>query len=228
MYVGRVMHKDLITVTPGTPIARVRKLMDEKRINHLLVTSEDGKLVGILSDRDVRQSWASPATSLSTHELNYLLGQLTVDMIMIKKLITVSPDTTVERAAHVMQENRINALPVMEDGGLVGIITSTDVMGLLLEAIGIDRGDSRRFVVLVDHDRVGFVAEMTQILKEEDISIRSFFSWPDKEYPGVYHLVLRVKAEYGNRAVEALRARGFRVLTEYVADIGPLLPDPAA
>jgi acetoin utilization protein AcuB len=90
MYVGRIMRKHLVTVPPDTNLKKAKDIIQEKRINHLLVVKEDGNLVGIVSDRDVRQSWASPATALSVHELNYLLNQLTVEMIMVKKIITIS------------------------------------------------------------------------------------------------------------------------------------------
>ncbi len=223
MYVGRVMHTDLVTVAPDTSVAEARDILVERSIDHLLVVDQKGHLKGIISDRDIKQSWASPATSLSVHELNYLLNRLTVDMVMIKKIISISPDTTIERAALLMQESRIRALPVKDGEKLVGIITTTDVLGVLLSAIGIDQS-SRRFEVLVPGDRVGFVSGITGILKDEQVNILSLFAWPNKAYPGVYHLVMRVPAADGDRAVSALSAGGFKVMTEYVPDIAPFLP----
>ena len=222
MHVGRIMHKDLVTITPDTSLVKARDLIAEKLIEHLLVVNKDGKLVGIVSDRDLKQTWASPATTLSAHELNYLLKQLDVETMMVTKIITISPGTTIERAARIMQEDRISALPVMDKEKLVGIITTTDVMGVLLDAIGID-GESTRFVVLIE-DRIGMVAEVSRILKEEQINIRSFVTWPEKEYPGVYQLVLRVGAKDGEKAISALTGAGFKVLTEYVEDLRPYLP----
>ena len=110
----------------------------------------------------------------------------------------------------------------MENEELVGIITTTDVMGVLLDAIGID-GESARFVVLVE-DRVGMIAEVSRILKEEQINIRSLVSWPEKTYPGIYQIVLRVSAANGEKAISALTRAGFKVLTEYVDDLSPYLP----
>jgi acetoin utilization protein AcuB len=187
-----------------------------------LVVNKKGDLVGIVSDRDVRQSSASPATALSVHELNYLLTQLTVEHIMVKKIITISPGTTIERAAKIMQDNRINSLPVIEGEKLVGIITSTDVMGVLLRAIGFGEG-SARFAVLVE-DRIGIVAEVSRILKEKKINIRSFVTWPEKEYPGIFQLVIRVGLDDKDRAISALNEGGFKVLSEYVHDLTPYLP----
>lgn len=222
MYVGRIMHTDLVTVTPDTTLVQARDIIAEKQIKHLLVVDKNEELIGIISDRDLKQSWASPATALSAHELNYLLVKLTVEMIMIKKIITIPPGTTVERAAQIMQENRISALPVVDDKKLVGIITTTDVMEVLLVGIGFDR-ESARFSVIVG-DRVGVVAEVTHILKESQVNIRSLFTWPDKKHPGIYQLVMRVAAEDKDRAITAIKEGGFNVLMEYTEDITPLLP----
>lgn len=222
MYVDNVMHTDLVTVAPDLSFVRAAKLTKEKGIDHLLVVDAQGTLLGIVSDRDLKQSWASPATSLSAHELNYLLDQLTVEMIMAKKLITVSPDTTIERAAQTMRENRINALPVMKEDKLVGLITSRDVMDILLDAIGIGT-DSYRFTILAK-DRIGFVAEVARLLNEADISIRSIMAWPEKAHPGTYQIVMRVGADVGERAVQVLRDGGFKVFTEHTEDLTPYLP----
>lgn len=222
MYVDRVMHTDLVTISPDTPVAEARDILVQKGIDHLLVVDGGGHLKGIISDRDIKQSWASPATSLSVHELNYLLSRLTVEMVMIRKIISISPDTTIERAALLMQTNRIRALPVQDGEKLVGIVTTTDVMEVLLSAIGIDQ-DSRRLVVLVERDRVGVVAGITQILKENHVNIVSLFAWPDPEYPGVHHLVMRVPGQDGDRAVSALEAGGYRVMTGYAPDLAPYL-----
>ncbi|MDH3345488.1 MAG: CBS and ACT domain-containing protein [Desulfobacteraceae bacterium] len=223
MYVGRIMHTYLVTVPPDTNLLKAKEIIDKKRINHLLVVDKNQGLIGIVSDRDVKQSWASPATALSVHELNYLLAQLTVESIMAKKIISISPGTTIERAAYIMQKNRINALPVIESEKLVGIITSTDVMEVLLRSIGFDDEESARFSVLVE-DRIGIVAEVSIILKEQQINIRSLVTWPEKEYPGVYQLVMRVGLEDKDRAISALSDSGFKVLSEYVHDLTPYLP----
>jgi len=223
MYVGRIMNTYLMTIPPDTSLQKAKEIIDEKRINHLLVVDKNGDLIGIVSDRDIKQTSASPATTLSVHELNYLLTQLTAEQIMSKKIITISPGTTIERAALIMQKNRINALPVIEDEKLVGIITSSDVMRVLLRAIGFGEG-SARFIVLVE-DRVGVIAEVSRILKDQGISILSLVTWPEKDYPGIYQLVMRVSAKDKDNAVSALRDQGFKVLTEYVRDLTPYLPD---
>lgn len=222
MHVGRVMQTNLVTVPPDTSLLKAQKLIDEKKIAHLLVVDRNKKLLGLVSDRDLKRSWASSATTLSKHELNYLLNQLTLEAIMAKRIIAVSPGTTIERAAHFMQENRISALPVMDQNELVGIITTTDVMRVLLQAIGIDK-DSARFSVLVQ-DRKGVIADISKLLDSNQINIRSLVTWPDQDYSGIYQLVLRVAAKDGERAIETLTAGGFKVLTDYQQDLSPYLP----
>ncbi len=222
MYVGRIMHTELITVSPTTSLEDASILVKKKKIDHLPVINSQGKLVGILSDRDLKQYWASPATSLSNHELNYLLQQVIVEMIMITPVITITPNTTIERAALIMQENDINALPVMENDELVGIITSTDVMGVLLSAIGIS-DDSVRLGVMVK-DSIGTLAKLAELLSKEQINIQSLFSWPEKDFSGVYQLVMRIPKGDGQKAIDALKANGYKVIESYVKDITPYLP----
>lgn len=224
MYIGQIMHTNLVTVSPETTLVEAREVIEKNRIEHLLVVDKKGHLIGIVSDRDLKQNWASPATTLSVHELNYLLQKVEVRMIMVKTLKTVAPDTTIERAASIMQTESISSLPVMAGEQLVGIVTSTDVMAVLLQAIGMNE-ESLRLGVLVD-DQIGRLAEVTAILKEARINIQSFFCWPVPEYPDISHLVIRVARAEGDEAIAALSARGFKVLTRYEQDLRPFLPAP--
>jgi acetoin utilization protein AcuB len=121
-----------------------------------------------------------------------------------------------------MNQHNINALPVLEDDELVGIITSRDVMGVLLEAVGIEK-DSSRLTVLVK-DRIGVIADISRILRAEEINIRSLFTWPEKTHPGVYYLVVRVPAGDGDKAAVCLAKDGFKVLTAYTQDLDPYQP----
>lgn len=223
MYIDRIMHTDLITVSPKTTLVQARDLIEKKQIDHLLVVDDKKKLVGIVSDRDLKQNWASPATSLSTHELNYLLQKVLVSMIMIKTVVTVPTSTTIERAALVMQQHRISALPVMEEGELVGIITSSDVMAVLLQAIGIS-DDSVRLSFYV-RDSMGKLAEVADTLKSEGINIQSIFCWPESQYQGITQMVIRVANQDGGKATAALNAKGFKVKNRYEKDITPFLPE---
>ena len=106
-----------------------RQRMGEERIRHLVVV-EDGLVVGIVTDRDIRLNMPSPATSLSVWEINSLLGRLTVADVMSRSVIVVDSNRPVAEAARIMIDQKIGALPVMDDGGLTGIITESDFVRL--------------------------------------------------------------------------------------------------
>jgi acetoin utilization protein AcuB len=116
-----------VTAPPTMPVLEARQLMLEKRIRHLLIT--DGpKLVGIVTDRDIRLNLPSPATSLSVWEINYLLARMTVNAVMSKNVVTIDSGREAREAAQILLDNKIGALPVVDHGHLVGIITETDVL----------------------------------------------------------------------------------------------------
>jgi acetoin utilization protein AcuB len=127
MIVKELMTQSPITTGTGTPVLEARQLMVDKRIRHLLVT-EGTKLLGIITDRDIRLNLPSPATSLSVWEINYLLARMTVDSAMTKSVVTVGPDQDAKEAAALMLDRRIGALPVLDGGRLIGIITETDLL----------------------------------------------------------------------------------------------------
>jgi acetoin utilization protein AcuB len=127
MKVRDIMTISCITAPPTMPVLEARQLMIEKRIRHLLVT--DGpKLVGIVTDRDIRLNLPSPATSLSVWEINYLLARMTVASVMTKNIVTVESGREATEAAQLMLDHKIGALPVMDRGHLVGIVTETDML----------------------------------------------------------------------------------------------------
>jgi acetoin utilization protein AcuB len=127
MKVRELMTGGLITVRPDTPVFDARQTMLKERIRHLLVT-EDRRLLGIVTDRDIRLNLPSQATSLSVWEVNYLLARLTVDKVMTTSVIIIGPDQESRDAARLMLEHKIGALPVLDGDHLIGIITETDVL----------------------------------------------------------------------------------------------------
>ncbi len=126
------MTPNPITISPRTTLPEAHQIMKEKRIRRLPVVDENGQLVGIVTLGDVREASPSDATSLSIFELNYLLARLTVDKIMTRKVITVTPDTPIYEAARLMLEHKIGGLPVVEDGRVVGIITESDIFKMVV------------------------------------------------------------------------------------------------
>lgn len=128
MIVRDMMTTTVITAPPSMPIFDARNLMLKERIRHLPVTSSDGRLLGMVTDRDIRLNLPSQATSLSVWEINHLLSRLTVAEVMTKGVISVSPHRAARDAAQLMVDHQIGALPVEDAGCLVGIVTETDML----------------------------------------------------------------------------------------------------
>ena len=125
MLVRDLMTKNPLVVSVDTPLAEARRMMLDRRLRHLLVTDGES-LAGIVTDRDVRLNMPSAATSLSVWEINYLLARMTVESAMTKAVITVSPDRDASDAARIMLDHKIGALPVLDAGAVVGIVTESD------------------------------------------------------------------------------------------------------
>lgn len=136
MYVKHHMSSPALTITPDTPFQDALKLMHERKIRRLPVVDRNGKLVGIVSERDLLHAAPSPATSLSVWELNYLLWKLTVKDLMATKVLTVTPDALLQEAATIMLEKKIGGLPVVDqDQKVVGVITETDIFKALVDML---------------------------------------------------------------------------------------------
>ena len=125
MRVRDLMTVKPITVSPETPMLQARQRMVDERIRHLIVV-EHGRVVGIVTDRDIRLNLPSPATSLSVWEINFLLAKLTVGAVMTSAVLVVESDRPIAEAARLMIDHKIGGLPVVDDGQLVGIITESD------------------------------------------------------------------------------------------------------
>lgn len=132
--IRELMTGGLITVRPETPVPQARDLMAKEKIRHLPVTAPGRVLAGIITDRDIRLNLPSQATSLSAGEINHLLGKLTVGEIMTRSVITIGPDDPAREGARLMLDHKIGALPVLDDGRLIGIITETDIVRAFIRA----------------------------------------------------------------------------------------------
>src|SRR5512138_2744664 len=135
MVVGERMSRPVISVTPDTPINEALAMFRQEHIRRAPVM-KDGKLVGIVSERDLLNASPSPVTTLSIWEMHYLISKVTVSQVMSKKVITVDQDTPIEEAARIMADKKIGGVPVMYDGKVVGIITETDLFKIFLELMG--------------------------------------------------------------------------------------------
>jgi acetoin utilization protein AcuB len=134
MVIRELMTGSLITVLRETSVLEARDLLAKEKIRHLPVTGPGGALVGIVTDRDIRLNLPSRATSLAVGEINHLLTKLTVGEIMTRPVITIGPDQLVREGAQLMLDHRIGALPVLDKGHMIGIITETDIVRAFLRA----------------------------------------------------------------------------------------------
>lgn len=132
MRVSELISGPPITIPPDTPVLEARRIMQARTIRHLLVV-EDGRLVGIVTDRDIRLNMPSPATTLSVWEVNYLLARLTVREVMTTSVIVVEPARHAHEAASLLLAEKIGALPVVDGDRLVGIVTETDFLRAFVE-----------------------------------------------------------------------------------------------
>ncbi len=140
MLVREFMHAEPVTITPDTPLLEAEWRMQEGGFRHLPIVDADDRLVGIVSDRDLREAAPSDATALSRQELTYLLSRLEVRDVMKTPVITARPGEPAETAAIRMRENKVGALPVVQDDRLVGIVTTDDMLGALVTMLKAQRG----------------------------------------------------------------------------------------
>ena len=161
MLVGERMSHPVITIPPDMPIVDVLNLMKREHIRRTPVI-KNGKLVGIVSDKDLLNASPSPATSLSVWEMNYLLSKITIKDVMTRQVLTVTEDMPIEQAARIMVDNKIGGLPVLRGDQVVGIITETDLFKVFMELMGA-REMGVRVTALV-HEERGQLARLTQAI----------------------------------------------------------------
>ena len=164
MLVHERMSRHPITITEDTPINSALKFMRDEKVRRLPVLNKKGELVGIVSERDLLYASPSPATSLSIHELHYLISKIKVSEVMTRDVITVSEYTPLEEAARIMSDNKIGSLPVMRDGKLVGIITESDLFRIFIEILGA-RDMGVRLSMLVP-EQPGILADITRAIAD--------------------------------------------------------------
>lgn len=214
MIVSKRMTANPTTIASTMTIVDALQLMRSNKFRRLPVV-DNGKLVGIVTDRDLREVSASPATSLSVYELNYLLAKMQVKDIMTKKVLTVSADATVEEAALIMYNNKIGGLVVLDDKQqIVGILTETDIFKTFVDIMGLPQGKTR--LSLIVPDRLGVINDISGVFKEMGVSIASLASYPTDE--GQYEVVIRADIKDVKTLTERLAALGYPV--QHVAQIG--------
>jgi len=207
MFVKNKMSKPVISISPEMPIADALLLMKKEKIRRAPVI-KDGKLVGIVSDKDLLNASPSPVTTLSIWEMNYLLSKITVSELMTQNVMTVTEDTPVEQAARIMADNKIGGLPVLKEGHCVGIITETDLFKVFLDLLGA-REIGVRVTIRIE-DKTGKLAKVTHEIAQAEGSILALGQLMDDD--NAYRLVT-----FKVKNLEETKIR--EILTPIVAEI---------
>ena len=201
MPVQNWMTTDVVSVGPDTSLLKVGKLMKDHHIRRIPVVDDNGQVVGIISDRDVRAASPSKATTLDMYEMHYLLAELKAKNIMTAKPITVKPTDTVEQAALIMLDNKVGGLPVVDDNGrLVGIISDHDVFKALVDITGARMGGLQFAIELPDQP--GTARPLFDLLRAHNARLLSVLTVSNAD--GNRQLFIRVRDLENSKAEQEL------------------------
>ena len=208
MLVKYWMRKVVMSVDENDSMQEAINCMHEYHLPMLPVLRDD-KLVGIITDRDLKRASASDATTLSVHELSYLISQIKVKGIMTKNPIAVAPDHTLEEAAAVLLKNEISGAPVLDhEGRIVGIIGQREIFGALVSLCGLEQRGVH-FAFQVD-DRPGSIKEVTDVIRGYGGRLVSILTSYERAPAGFRHLYVRaynINRDQMDRMVEELKQK---------------------
>lgn len=205
MYVKNRMTANPFIVAPEATVAETFELMKSKKIRRVPVV-KNGKLVGIISERKLLEVSPSPATTLSIFEINYLLSKTTIDTIMTRNVITVTPGSLLEEAALKMRENNVGGLPVVEKDKVVGIITETDIFDSFVEILGFKDPSSSRIAIEIEDDKPGVLSKATGIIAGYGINITHLVIFMNE-------MIIRLNTKNYQEVVKGLEDSGFKILS---------------
>jgi acetoin utilization protein AcuB len=199
------MTRDVVTLGPEASAAEAWRLCREMNIRHLPVVDE-GRLVGLVSDRDLRDTSPPRGATGERDALNWSsLGD-----IMTTGLACIHPLDTIDHAARELHDRKIGCLPVVADGELVGIITSADMMRILVELVGArDRGS---WVEVEVPNEPGQLANVTDVIREKKVNIGGVFLTPAHRASNRL-IVLRLDTTNPSGIVKAFETAGYNVTT---------------
>jgi acetoin utilization protein AcuB len=191
MLVKNWMSQKVVTIDANDSMTHAIKLLKEYNIRMLPVTKKE-KLVGILTDRDLKRASASDATSLDIHELLYLMSKIKIEDIMSKDPITVPPNFTVEETAEVLLNNRISGVPVVDHReNIVGIITQSDIFRVLISLTGVGtRGI--QFALLIK-DKPGSIKAVADVIRDFGGRMVSILTSYDGRSEGLRKVYIRMR-----------------------------------
>jgi acetoin utilization protein AcuB len=209
MRIRDIMTKNPLTVDSETPIFEAKSIMKENSIRRLPMMDK-GKLVGIITERMILETSPSPATSLSIHEVHYLISKMKVKDIMVKNPITVSPDTTFEEALLLGQEKRIGAFPVVDKGKLLGIATESDLVRFITSIWGA-REKASTIIIEGVSQRYGLFKEVVSIIDRHEVPILSIMTYipPDRVD---CNLIIRVRTKQVGSLMRDLKKAKFKAI----------------
>ena len=211
-YIKERMQRNPITVLPDASFYEARAIIRDKGIRHLPVVDKNHHLVGLVTDQDIREAAPSDATSLSVHELHYLLGKLKVSAFMTPKakLISITPDTIIEKAVQLMHDHKIGCLPILDGEKLLGIITETDILDLFVDLFGVKTPGTR--ITLALPDAPGILHDVLAVVKKHNVNLISVVT-PSYQVDHNRIVAIRIQTlDYG-KIVEDLRHSGYEVLS---------------
>ena len=211
MFVREYMTSPAVTISADTPFQDALNMMKKRKFRRLPVVDAAGKLIGIVSERDLLYASPSPATSLSVWEMNYLLSQLEIKSLMTKEVISISPDTTIEGAASVMMKKKIGGLPVVDDNNnVIGVITETDIFNTLTKMFG--GGEPGLRLTLEVVRAKGVLATLAKAILDLGGYIVSVGSYALEDKPNVDGMVVKVQGVNKNQLIDTLEALGDHVV----------------
>lgn len=216
MLVKNWMSKNVVGIDVNDSMEDAIRLLKERRIRMLPVMKKN-RLVGIVTDRDLKKASASDATTLEIHELLYLLTKIKVKDIMTKDPITVPPDYTVEETAQVLLENKISGAPVVDqNGNVIGTITQTDLFRVLISLTGIGNGGIQ-FGFQVE-DRPGSIKEVADIIREFGGRMVSILTAYDGVPDGYRRVYIRMRNIERSRLQKLKDSLGAKASLLYMVD----------
>jgi acetoin utilization protein AcuB len=213
MLIRDVMRSDVVVVPPSARLADILAILQRRGVRHVPVVN-DGVLVGIVSDRDVKGAMLSAAAARPHDVTGALCRQLTASDVMTSPAITIAPRCAVEEAARLMIAKRISALPVTDDGWLVGIVTETDVLDMLVRVMGAAEPSSRLDVIVADGEGL---TDVVATVETQGLRISSLMGLADAA--GRRALAIRVPTIDPGPAIRALEAKGYTVRDSWRGDV---------
>lgn len=210
MKIKDIMTWNVVTVSSETPIMEARKIMETHKIRRLPVVDK-GKLVGVVTMDRIVGVGPSPATSLSIWETNYLLAKMKVREVMQKEVVTIDPEASIEHSLAYAQKNRVGIMPVLENGKVVGLVTTTDfALKVLNPIMGINMAGTRLNIAECNQARI--IKDVMDIVDKLGLKIIAAHTLPmSEETPNGF--TLQVDTQDVKQLVKNIEAKGLKVIT---------------